>query len=334
VRLGPLVLPLAIALAVFLLALQSGGYGLEIRGGVAIGIWWAIALGVGILVWPAERVPRTAVLTGAALALFGLAAGLSSLWADSSELAFGEFNRVMLYLGVFVLVVVASRRATAARWADGLAFGIAAVGVLALVSRLFPRLIDDQGAGRLLPVAQTYLNYPIDYWNGLGILLGLSFPLLLRTGVAAGNRLVRGFAIGLLPAVATALYLTSSRGGAATAIVSTLALVALAHRRYAVLAAAGAAAAGAVAAIAVVHARPVLVDGPVDSSAAVTQGRTAAIVIALICLAVGIGYAIATRVPWSPPRIGRRLTIGLAVVAAVVVAGGAGGTGNRHRRDG
>jgi O-Antigen ligase len=321
-RLGPLALPFAIALAVFLLALQSGGYGLEIRGGVAIGIWWAIALGVGILVWPAERVPRTAVLTGASLAPFGLAAGLSSLWADSAELAFGEFNRVMLYLGVFVLVVVSARRATAARWADGLGFGIAAVGILALVSRLFPRLIEDDGAGRLLPVGQTYLNYPIDYWNGLGILLGLSFPLLLRTGVTAPNRLVRGLAVGLLPAVATALYLTSSRGGAATAIVSTVALIALAHRRYAVLGAVAAATAGAVAAIAFVSARPVLVDGPVDGAAAVTQGRTAAIVIGLICLAVGIGYAVASRVAWSPPRIGRRLAIGLAVLAAVVVAGG------------
>ena len=153
-----------------------------------------------------------AVVTGATLATFGLAAGLSLIWGDSAELAFGEFNRVMLYLGVFVLVVVSARRATAARWADGLAFGVAAVGILALVSRLFPRLIDEGGSGRLLPVAQTYLNYPIDYWNGLGILLGLSFPLLLRTGVAAPSRVARGLAVGLLPAVATALYLTSSRG--------------------------------------------------------------------------------------------------------------------------
>lgn len=321
-RLGPLTLPFAIALAVFLLALQSGGYGLEVRGGVAIGIWWALALAVGMLVWPAERIPRIALLTGATLATFGLAAGLSALWADSAELAFGEFNRVMLYLGVFVLVVVSARRATAARWADGLAFGVAAVGILALVSRLFPRLIDEGGASRLLPVAQTYLNYPIDYWNGLGILLGLSFPLLLRTGVAAPSRVARGLAVGLLPAVATALYLTSSRGGMATAVLSTLVLIALTHRRYAVLAAAAVSAAGAVAAIAVVSARPVLVDGPVDSAAAVTQGRTAAIVIGLICLAVGIGYAVATRVDWSPPKIGRRLGIGLAVLASVVVAGG------------
>ena len=138
-RLAPLTLPFAIALAVFLLALQSGGYGLEVRGGVAIGIWWALALGVGVLLWPAERIPRMAVVTGGTLATFGLAAGLSLIWADSAELAFGEFNRVMLYLGVFALVVVSARRATAARWADGLAFGVAAVGVLALVSRLFPR---------------------------------------------------------------------------------------------------------------------------------------------------------------------------------------------------
>jgi hypothetical protein len=321
-RLRPAALPLALGAGVFLLALRSGAYGLELRDGVAIGLWWMIVLAVGVLIWPLERVPRGALATGGALAAFGAFAGLSALWAHSAQLAFDEFNRVMLYVAVFAVAVLAARRASAARWADGLALGIAAVGLLALVSRLFPHLVGNQGTGRLIPVAQSYLNYPLDYWNGLGIFLALGFPLLLRAGVGAGSRTLRGLAVGVIPAMATALYLTSSRGGAATAVVATLAVLVLSNRRYAVLGALLVAAAGSAGAVAVVSQHHALVDGPVTGSVAIAEGRAVAGLLALICVVVGCAYVLLAQLRWNPPRIGRRLAIAMAVAAVAVIGAG------------
>jgi hypothetical protein len=48
---------------------------------------------------------------------------------------------------------------------------------------------------------------------------------------------------------------------------------------------------------------------------------------------VGIGYAFATRLEWSPPRIGRRLAIGLAVLASVVAAAGVAAANPAQRWD-
>ncbi|MFN2579357.1 MAG: hypothetical protein ABR607_16930, partial [Pyrinomonadaceae bacterium] len=45
---------------------------------------------------------------------------------------------------------------------------IAAIGVVALLSRLFPGLFPNRGLPTLLPSASTRLSFPLDYWNGLG----------------------------------------------------------------------------------------------------------------------------------------------------------------------
>jgi hypothetical protein len=102
----PLALTTGVALAVFLLALDGGAFSLTTRGSLAIGVWWTIAVLVGLGLTPKGGVPRAALVTGGFLAAFVVWTGASIAWADSAERALTEFNRAALYLGVFVLAVL------------------------------------------------------------------------------------------------------------------------------------------------------------------------------------------------------------------------------------
>ena len=117
-----------------------------------------------------------------ALALWTL---VSLLWAPSAEATFDEFNRVSLYLAVYVLVVLAptadtgrplGRRARARR---------VAIAAGSFVSRLFPGSFPDRDLATFLPCAATRLSFPLGYWNGLAIFVGLGIPLLLRVALVA-----------------------------------------------------------------------------------------------------------------------------------------------------
>ena len=96
--------------------------------------------------------------------------------------------------------------------------------------------------------------------------------MLLYFAVEA-RALVRGLAVAPLPALTATLYLTSSRGGWIAAAIAIVVLVASTSRRWATAGAVvvgGAASAGAVA---VLLARDELVDSPLQSSVAESQGR-------------------------------------------------------------
>jgi hypothetical protein len=308
-----------VAVAVFALALQSGGYDVTVRNSFAIAAWWAIAVAVGALVWPLERPARAALAAGGALAalLAWTAVGIS--WSDSAERAFTEVNRTALYLAVFALVVLASRRGGGSRWADGLALGIVATGLLALTSRLFPDLIGDRGVSSFFPRGTRYLGYPLDYWNGLGIFIGLGFPLLLRAALDARSTLGRALAMGCTPALCGALYLTSSRGGIATAALGTLVFVALCRERLRALVAVAVLGIGAAAAVAVLSARSELADGNLQAHAIASQGRSAAALIAGICLLTGVVHWLVSRASIPTPRL-RIPRLALAAAALLLVA--------------
>src|SRR3954453_3123244 len=222
--------PAAVAATVFGLAFSNGTYGVTARDSVAIAIWWLLALCVGTGAMPVSRVPRTALAGGAALAGFAILSGASIAWSDSAERAFDEMNRGLLYLGIFALVVCGARRASAARWSDGLAIGIATLGVFALVVRLFPHVIPSANVSAIFP-NDPRPSYPINYWNGLAAFAALGFPPLLRASLAYRQAWVRALAMASIPALSAVIYLTSSRGGALTALVAALAFVALTHER-------------------------------------------------------------------------------------------------------
>ncbi|MGH2837021.1 MAG: tetratricopeptide repeat protein [Thermoleophilaceae bacterium] len=318
-------LTVGVGLGVVALALDSGGYEVTTRNCFAIALWWAIGVGVASSVWPTTRIPHPALFAGAALTGLLTMTGLWTFWADSAERAFTEFNRVAFYLGIFVLVVLASGRASAHRWADGLGLGIAAIAIIGLTSRLFPDFLGDRGVSSFFPGGTRYLGYPLDYWNGLGIFIGLGLPLVLRLAIEARSAIARGLTMALLPAAVAALYLTSSRGGFACAGLAVVTFLVLARERLRILFALAFAAAGGAATILVFSTRDELADGVLDSDVVTSQGESAAILIAAICLATAIAYGFASRVRIPSPqvRIPRPALAAGAVllVAAAVVAG-------------
>ena len=311
-------LAIAVTAATFLLAFKGGFYQPQDREALTVVVWWAIALGAILGFWPRAPVPRSALVAGGLLAAFALWTGLSALWAPAPETALAELGRVLLYLGIFLLALLATRPGDGGRIADGLGLGIAAVAALALASRLFPDLVGTTELDRLLPGATDRLTYPVDYWNGLGILLGLGFALLLRTAATEGARW-RRLAIAPVPMLSCAIYLTSSRGGVLVAATGMVVLVALTDRRVLTAVAAGLGLGASVLAIAVLRARDAVVSGPFESDLASSQGRSAALLIVLISLLTGVLMLFVAALAPVRPRMAPALRG--AGVAAAVVAG-------------
>jgi hypothetical protein len=308
----------ALAAGVFWLAYDQGSYTLTSRNSIAVVVLWTIVLASAVGFWPAARVPGPALVSGSLLGAFALWTGLSALWAASAENAFNEFDRVFLFLAIFALAVVASPRGSARRWLAGLALGLTAVGVIALVSRFFPHSFEAPAElAQSFPTASKRLSFPVDYWNGLATLVAFAIPCLLYFAAEA-RAVVRGLAVAPLPALTATLYLTSSRGGWVAAGIAIVVLMALTSRRWATAGAlliAGAASAGAVA---VLLARDELVDSPLTSSVAESQGRSAALLIAVLCAAAGLAYGLLATVVPSPPRASRAASSAFAAVLVLV----------------
>jgi hypothetical protein len=303
----------------FYVAYNDGGYPLAARSTIAIVVWWAIVAGFALGVWPLERVTRGAAMTGVLLALFAGWDLASTTWAANTEAAVAEFDRSALYLGIYVLVVVATRKRQLHRWIDGLTIAIVAIGLVALVSRLFPGSFPSRGLPAALPSSSTRLSFPLDYWNGLGLFVALAVPLLLHDALT-GGRLRRATAAGALPALGAVVYLTSSRSAVLAAVAGSLVFVLLQPRRWTALGLALAGAAGSGASIAVFASRHALVDGPLESARAHSEGRQAAGLLVLVCvLTAGLveaGAVIGPRIPGLAQNA-RRLCAGALVAVAV-----------------
>ena len=257
---------LGVAVAVFWVAFDGGSYGLDSRAMLAIAVWWAILMAFVLGLWPAARPPRASLVAGGFLAAFAAVTAASIAWAASAERAVAEANRVALFVGVFAVAVLGVTRGTARRFSDGIAVAITAIGLLALASRLFPDVLPAGEIPEFLPSAFARLSWPVEYWNGLAILVALALPLLFRLATDPENAAVRGLAVGVVPALTATLYLTSSRGGFATALVGVLCFWLLTPQRLATGLALGLAVAGSIAAVAVLLARDAVVDDPFGAS--------------------------------------------------------------------
>ena len=114
------------------------------------------------------------------------------------------------------------------------------------------------------------------------------------------------------------LYFTSSRGGWVAAAIAIVVLMALTSRRWATAGAlliGGAASAGSVA---VLLSRDELVDSPLTSSVAESQGRSAALLIALLCAVAGAAYGLLAVVVPTPPRASRAASTAFAAVLVLI----------------
>jgi tetratricopeptide (TPR) repeat protein len=322
-RIAPLSVTAAVAAVTFLLAYDGGSFGETSRGTLSIGIWWVVILAGVTGLWPLAALNRTTLLAGGLLAAYAGLTLASVIWADSAEGAFIEFNRASLYLGVFILVALAARRSLVPRWSDGFALGITAVAGLALFSRCFPDLIVAENLhGFRLDL--TRLSYPLGYWNGLAIFVALAVPLLLRLAISDAPLPLRALALAPLPVLGAVLYLTSSRGGLATAVLGVLALFALVPRTR-TFEAIVVAAVGAAAGIACIITRDELVNHP--GPAAAGEGHVAFPIVLAACAATALAAFLVFRFLARPlerrtARVGPRGRAAAALVVVLLVAGG------------
>src|SRR5829696_9235013 len=268
-------LTVAVGVVVFLVAYDNGGFGESTRDTFAIVLWWVLILCVGLGIWPLARTPAAAWLTGGLLATFGLWTLLSVLWAANAAGAYAEFTRVTLYLAVFAVTVAGSRRDIGVRWCDGLALGIVAVTVVALVSRFFPGSLEQHEIAQLLAGAATRLSFPVGYWNALAVLVALGMPLLLRIAITARHVALGAVAVTPIPAMCGVIYLSSSRIGVLSATVAVVSFLLLAPRRWSVVGAMAAAGSGGAAVVLALSQRDALVNGPLTSSQATSEGHSA-----------------------------------------------------------
>ncbi len=283
-----------VAVAVFWVAFDAASYGLESRATLAIAVWWTILMAIVLGLWPLARPGRAAYMAGGFLAALALFTAASMAWAESAERAFTEANRVTLFLGVFALAVLAGSRGNARRWADGLTLATVAIGLLALASRLFPEWLPAGDVPDFLPSAFSRLSWPLEYWNGLAIFVALGIPLLLRTATDAERLVTRGLAVGVIPALTAMLYLTSSRGGFATAFAGIVVFWILTPRRLQAGLAVFVAVAGSAAAVLVLLGRDDLVNDPFVPDA-IGQGRSAALLLVLVCVVTGVVWVLGIR---------------------------------------
>jgi len=120
------------------------------------------------------------------------------------------------------------------------------------------------------------------------------------------------------------LYLTSSRGGVLTAAVGLLVFVALCRERLRAVISLSVLGAGALGVVAVLSARSDLADGRLQAAGLAAQGRSAAVLIAGICLLTGAVHWLISRasLPTLHMRVPRPLLIAgaLALVSMAVIA--------------
>ena len=316
-----------VSLTVVGLALADGAYTLTARGILAIAVWWAIIIGLGLALLPFRRPTREAYITGGLLSGLGLLAALSIVWSLTPEQSFVEFNRIALYLGIFILAVLAGTRDNLTRWADGVAIGVVAIGLLALAARIFPGVIPMPDLSGISG-GQTRLAFPFGYWNALGAMLAIGLPLLLRLAVAARSLVARGLAVGVIPVLGAALFLTGSRGGMGAALVGVAVVLVLTRPRAGAIWAVVCAGAGSAVLVAALVSREAFVEANADAAALATaQGRSFGAFALGVCLLTGLahagGIAGARARGLSPPRLrlGPAAKLALGTLAIVAVAG-------------
>ncbi len=192
------------------------------------------------------------------------------------------------------------------------------VGTIALVSRLLPEVLSVD------EVAEDRLSYPLTYWNGLGIFVGIG--LVLATYFASSERepaVMRVIGAGAMPLLSATIYLTLSRGAIAATIAGLVVYLVVARPRGAL---AGLLAGGSGAALAVVatYDADLLISGRATSAAGVAQGEDAAVLVGVAVLiavaARSVGLLLDRRLARVRPSPTARRAVRIGVAAAALSA--------------
>lgn len=217
-----------IAVALVLIALDYGGFSPSSTAVIAIALWWLIALGLSLGLFPRAWVPAGSVSAGAILVLLALLTAVSLAWATDRGLAFAEAIQIGMICGAFLLAVFLSRRGEGRAWMLGVASGLFGILFLALVSRFFPELGDDRELTATLgEIVGGRLSWPLGYWNAVGAIAAIYSVLAIYFGGQGSNRFWRSIATASLPATLAVFYLCSSRGALVAAVAGIALLLAL-----------------------------------------------------------------------------------------------------------
>lgn len=306
------------------LAFASAGYVAPDRGLLVL----AFALVSLVAVVASDRVtvgPRGLVLVGA---LAGLAAWTvaSAAWSPAAAWPVLEAERTLVYAVAAAALVLTITPARVLSLACGIGAGATVVGCYALATRLFP----GEVGGAFDSSGGYQLAAPIGYWNALGLLL--SMAIVLSAGVALrGPTVLRVVAGAALVPLATALFLTFSRGALVALAAGVAALLAVDPR--CVRTAAGLAALAAVPAISVGLASRArgLTTANVTLEAARSDGHRLAWQLGLLTIAAAAASWLlarrgsSLRAPGRPLRAAAAFCACLALAAVAVGVARAGG---------
>lgn len=304
------------------LGLKRGGYPQPVYSEIGIAAWWLVGIGTlaGAL---STRIGRAGWIALGLLAAFAGWTAIGVIWSESSGRSVVEVARVLAYAGVFAMALLLAGRDRARLILGAVATGIAAIAVLALLSRLQPGWFPENRLSEALVGVQSRLAYPVGYWNALAGLIAIGLPLLLWGAVASRSSILRGLAAAAVPAVLLASYFTYSRAGIVGMAVAVIALVALSKRRLSLAPPLGVMGLVSGALIWLGSRRGELADG-LTTETAMAQGDTMLAITAGACLLSGLAVAALAqgarrgRIP-EAPVVSRPLA--LRITAAVLVIG-------------
>lgn len=317
---------------VLYLGLRGGGYDVVVRGELGIAVWWLLGVAALAGVLPVVRPGRATLAVVGALALFSVWTGLAIAWSGDVERSVLELARVLTYLGMLVLAAWALDARTVRSALHGAAVACAAVGLLAVLSRIRPDAFPQDDLVTFFgEAAGRRLNYPLNYSDGLGSLMAVGIPLLLAAAVLARTVAGKAMSAAAVPVLLLALYLSGSRGGLLAAIVGLLVWIALSPDRLPRLATLGFAGAGAAVLLAAAAARPAFRDGLL-TAASREQADDMLVYLVVVCAGVALlqgGLSLALRYgerpAWSRPS--RRAAVAVVAAMALVGSGAALATG-------
>jgi O-antigen ligase/polysaccharide polymerase Wzy-like membrane protein/tetratricopeptide repeat protein len=315
----------AVAVLYVALAVANGGYSSELTAGATVAIWWAVVIALALGGWPRSRVPAAALGAGVCLGALATLTAISVGWASDDGGTFVEIVRALGYLGVFVLVVIASPRASARTWLGGVALGLVVVAGLALLSRFEPSFGGAKELGAFLPSAAARLSYPIGYWNGLAAVMAIALVLLVWLGGQARAPAVRAAAVAAIPLPILVVYLASSRGGVAAGAIGLAVLLGLGPARAQMLGGLVIGGIGGALLVSLTSHRHELVDALGNSTAAAQGDQMLALSIGVV-LAVGILRFVvddSLRKVEVPARAARAVgaAVAIAAIAGILLAG-------------
>ncbi len=148
---------------------------------------------------------------------------LSILWSIDVTHSVLAVERVIVYVGAaWALLTVAGQRSPRGMLVGAL-LAVALVSAYALATHLFP----DRLGVYVDPVQTGRLNYPIGYWNALGIFAGMGYVMALGLAARPQDTALRVGAGGTMPMLLATVYFTFSRGAWLAMAAGAIAVIAL-----------------------------------------------------------------------------------------------------------